>query len=936
MSGTLDGVEYTVYGGFNAQAFFALGGVVHAGSPGFFRTGRIGARLVLIDPLDRVFIGRGCFKVNTDEGGRTDQNNPAGVGGKTLIQYVTTKYGDNTFAWAKGATQKLWKLHFNFIGEDRRVYADPLVTSTDAAWNAPYWDGSTNASPFHNPWRMPQIGFNHGILYAMENLNNLLGGGINASPKNLFSVDYDYYDMFGENDTTAHHSRIAALGGGYFAPDAYDPALATYLNAWAVHPSNGQWVNSPWLVATQMDDKDNLYGLSAGHPAETGGAPFTYEPHIGMVALVSADPIVTGRSKRQSGTLITYTSGTNHTKAALASFLSDRYGGSISALNTAWGTGGFYTSFGHDGGWRVGTGILDENGRGHAWLGTPPGNKTEPWSNSLLWNANVKQDLDDFGYLYTKQLLTVMRTACKTAAPDVLFMGPSTIAGSFGGPGRAHVLRACAEVLDLFAHAATDQFRTATYINAMTAYMETAMTSGGALPVPLLQWTGIKANPDSSIYYLNPAPVDYLTQAARGVGYQTNFQRLLDAHGANWYPHCGIEWWSMYDRSNGESSNWGLVTERDNNYDGGDYTAATTDALTGATTILEATGKVYGDFHTALKAAHLAILDTLTFEYANPPVPDPPDPTPPAAARIQDFFARSDSTSLGAAYTETSGNARIVTQAVYPSSDGSRAEVRCNTVLQSSNMYTAGRVVSWLTPQSGGSNPPNYFEVCARFDASARTFYAFRYRLAPTGVTTADLVKCVAGTVTVLGGGSATTTADVPVANDVIRIEVDGDTVTGKRNGTQVLQVTSETSIASGPRGGFAIGSGLGSSFWTGFDDFDTGPLTPDSTPPAAPGNPHATSTLAGAVALVWDAATDATGISKYQVFRNGVLLADDIADTTYTDTTALGSTYYKYIIRAFDTTGWATDSTGVTMTTSEGEASAQAGGLLGSLVGAL
>ena len=72
------------------------------------------------------------------------------------------------------------------------------------------------------------------------------------------------------------------------------------------------------------------------------------------------------------------------------SFLEKKYG-TIAALNQAWGTGNFYTSFCDAGGFGTGTGVLDEDGRHAAWFGND-------FYNQTGMNPNLKADLDQYLY----------------------------------------------------------------------------------------------------------------------------------------------------------------------------------------------------------------------------------------------------------------------------------------------------------------------------------------------------------------------------------------------------------------------------------------------------------------------------------------------------------------------------------------------------------
>lgn len=74
----------------------------------------------------------------------------------------------------------------------------------------------------------------------------------------------------------------------------------------------------------------------------------------------------------------------------------------------------------------------------------------------------------------------------------------------------------------------------------------------------------------------------------------------------------------------------------------------------------------------------------------------------------------------------------------------------------------------------------------------------------------------------------------------------------------------------------------------------------PDTVPPAAPGSPRATQTASG-VAVSWTAAADNRGVSRYEVLRDGALVAGP-SGTSVEDVVAPG--VFAYTVRAIDTAG--------------------------------
>jgi fibronectin type 3 domain-containing protein len=80
-----------------------------------------------------------------------------------------------------------------------------------------------------------------------------------------------------------------------------------------------------------------------------------------------------------------------------------------------------------------------------------------------------------------------------------------------------------------------------------------------------------------------------------------------------------------------------------------------------------------------------------------------------------------------------------------------------------------------------------------------------------------------------------------------------------------------------------------------------------DTTPPNAPTGLTANAANATTVNLTWNAATDsginATGVVKYNVLRNGVVIAQPTT-TTYADTNRAANTTYSYTVQAVDGAG--------------------------------
>lgn len=76
-----------------------------------------------------------------------------------------------------------------------------------------------------------------------------------------------------------------------------------------------------------------------------------------------------------------------------------------------------------------------------------------------------------------------------------------------------------------------------------------------------------------------------------------------------------------------------------------------------------------------------------------------------------------------------------------------------------------------------------------------------------------------------------------------------------------------------------------------------------DTTPPIAPWNALLTGVTSNSATLSWSASVDNVGVKGYYIYRDGVRVAT-VTTTTYTDTTLLPSTWYSYMISAFDAAG--------------------------------
>ena len=77
----------------------------------------------------------------------------------------------------------------------------------------------------------------------------------------------------------------------------------------------------------------------------------------------------------------------------------------------------------------------------------------------------------------------------------------------------------------------------------------------------------------------------------------------------------------------------------------------------------------------------------------------------------------------------------------------------------------------------------------------------------------------------------------------------------------------------------------------------------PDTTPPSVPAGLTAATASQNSINLSWQPSTDNVGVTGYDIYRNGVLLATTTG-TSYTDTTVAQGSSYQYAVAAFDAAG--------------------------------
>ena len=180
-----------------------------------------------------------------------------------------------------------------------------------------------------------------------------------------------------------------------------------------------------------------------------------------------------------------------------------------------------------------------------------------------------------------------------------------------GSPPRKQILQAAAQYVDVLVTASIPPVcSNCTDIQQRIDFL--AQYGGDK---PWVNWEGYWADADSYMSPYASAGAFLTTQAARGQMYQQRMNEFLKtADSGGTYHLAGLKWWELYD-NRGEQANWGLITRRDDPYDG---VAATTKSgvdqwgyPTGCLTSFGCEWGSYGDFITPVMRANRKALGVI-------------------------------------------------------------------------------------------------------------------------------------------------------------------------------------------------------------------------------------------------------------------------------------------------------------------------------------
>jgi len=522
------------------------GGLLPAVAPhtGNFRVVQLGKRWTLLSPEGGALWLRAVYGVDWSNGG------------SAAAAAFASKYHGHEMEFARHAVERLRLWGFNALGTYENVYTLPVPTYGRRAGNAA-------AMPFLRSLNVAWYGeLNDGHL-APAPFKSLLAGGVDPEI---------YHDWKGN------------------VPDVFDPNFAAYAQAAAAdqgtasRPSEfraAELTQTPWLIGTIADDSDDVYGFGPG--PDLPGDGNVVHPNLGWVIAVTRPEQQSNDSVGAflgSARRVEYRDPTVYSKLAWSRYLRQEYK-TIAALNAAWGS--HYTTFGSDGGWPSGRGLLDESGR-NGWIGA------DPYALRGA-SAAAKHDMDAFVGIFADRYYQVTSAAIRGATPRQLVF--SGMLDGFGGMTRPAILAAAARYCDVV------------QLQIESSRPEVLDHTYALTHKPLLAWLGVRADADSAVRGGEIHGADSGSQAARGAVYAADLQWMYARREPDGvYPVIGFDWWEYMDKP-GEHANWGLVTVRDNAYDGREDRIGRGQDAWGYATGGESGN--HGDFLTRVTIANLTI-----------------------------------------------------------------------------------------------------------------------------------------------------------------------------------------------------------------------------------------------------------------------------------------------------------------------------------------
>jgi Putative Ig domain len=281
-----------------------------------FYAQKIGSRWHLCTPAGNAFWMNGMFNASLP-----DYIDYQGIHSKDLVaaKYAGGDTNNSTLNWALQTVRRMKSWGFNAFAQYTSMFLLPSVV--DSRWGT---------SDYSIPEKLPYVYLVKPSAYVFTNLNGWADGPVK--------------DML-----PAVKPGVYTGWRGTHINDFWDPNFAQFFQSYVtkdaatVQALGGP--NTDYLISVDVDETDWLGGFGAGPDFPLvdnaqnrlrGGDP---NPHVSWMVLVTS-PVETASSVWN----VVYPDTKVYSKAELSNWLSQRYGGSIASLNTAWGSR--YTTFG--------------------------------------------------------------------------------------------------------------------------------------------------------------------------------------------------------------------------------------------------------------------------------------------------------------------------------------------------------------------------------------------------------------------------------------------------------------------------------------------------------------------------------------------------------------------------------------------------------------
>ena len=252
-------------------------------------------------------------------------------------------------------------------------------------------------------------------------------------------------------------------------------------------------------------------------------------------------------------------------------------------------------------GWGVGAGFLDEDGRpAHTWVGS---------ENYYLagMSAGAKTDIEAFLLAFARRYFQDYTAAIHTHYPNKLVTGPAAMNVGISGHGaRDQVVQAHAEYCEFMLSSGLPMGG-----SSVGHQQDYAIAQRPLLPIMYFVATGDNELTNPTGFW--GAPYDQANQSGRASGYQTHMTAMTTLQQNGDFFIIGNGWWEYTNHvTGGENTNFGLVSLKENAYDGVEAIIAAGTDPWGYATGGEAANR--GDFISGVRQGNAlaALIDSLS------------------------------------------------------------------------------------------------------------------------------------------------------------------------------------------------------------------------------------------------------------------------------------------------------------------------------------